>query len=102
MDNEADVYVVRWGPAAGDDYSTQVFTAKAGMLAFIEKLQVSKNEELTYEVHFARVNAEPEDVDNEDDFSKLSDCIALGESGTLIWRLHTEQHQSNDEEPQKE
>lgn len=108
------VYVVRWGPAAGDDYSTQVFTTKAKMLAFVDKLKEGQLEvmnmntattsrsdvvELNYEVHFVSVDVAPEDVSEDaleqTDLLNYSELICIGEPpDNQIWRNGTEQHQS--------
>lgn len=114
------VYVVRWGPAAGDDYSTQVFTTKASMLAFVDKLkeaqleiaemrehsidletQIALTGILSYEVHYVAVNIAPDRInidDDEpeepDDLVNYSQLICFGEfPDTQIWRNGTEQHQ---------
>lgn len=114
------VYVVRWGPAAGDDYSTQVFTTKARMLTFVDKLRVAQLEiadmkghgidlptqialtgVLSYEVHYVAVDVAPNKIDIDDDepeeqadLDKYSQLICFGEfPDTQIWRNGTEQHQ---------
>lgn len=109
MDN---VYVVRWGPALGDDFSVQVFTEKASMLLFLteldeamEKIQrirtnrstkplMEDYEVMTYEVHYVSVNAKPRDVLDENIDKDCSDLICFGEYPNMrIWRNGTEEHQ---------
>lgn len=110
MDN---VYVVRWGPALGDDYSVQVFTEKADMLQFLVELQEAQqkilkirsesnresmlhdNEVLNYEVHYIKVNDKPSDILNDDIGDQCSSLICFGEYPNMqIWRNGTEEHQT--------
>jgi hypothetical protein len=96
------VYVVRWGPAAGDDHSVQIFTAKASMLAFVDKLKEAQLDptwdDLNYEVHYVGVDVAPDNVKEYEleqaNLSNYSDLICFGEPpNTQIWRNGTEEHQ---------
>lgn len=96
-----NLYIVRWGPALGDDYSCQVFTAKEPMNAFVELLMTGPVKEgwadLTFEVHY--VDAVNFDVvpsmESEDGvYDDASDLIAFGDNQSgVIWRNKTERHQ---------
>jgi hypothetical protein len=107
------VYIVRWGPALGDDYSAQVFTEKSTMLTFVDKLKgaqlelqrirdeevekpiLDDHEILNYEVHHVVLNAVPENILDVDLGMGCSDLICFGEYPNVqIWRTNTEMHQS--------
>lgn len=99
MDN---LYVVRWGPALGDDFSVQVFTGKWAMNAFIQEMMSDKAkvgwEELSFEVHYvdgSNIDVLPQ-LENEDGvYDDASDLIAFGDNkgGEVIWRNRTARHQ---------
>jgi hypothetical protein len=98
MDNQ---YIVRWGPAVGDDFSCQVFTTKESMNAFVALLMSSERvmedwQELSIEVHFVdgeNIDVIPDVESGEDGVSDdTSDLIAFGDPQNMIWRNNTERH----------
>lgn len=99
-----DLYVVRWGPALGDDFSCQVFTTKEPMNAFVELLmssdkvkeQWADQGDLMIEVHFVaadNIDVIPDVESGEDGvYDDASDLIAFGDLSGIIWRNKTERH----------